>query len=115
MDSELAELVEQAASIATSGRWEAVNETIKQWAARPKRKDEIWYGELFGDLCFRVFYEYSALKEAYAALPPKDDLAIYHGGQETFSNCRCGLLFAREIETKRGNSSRMWGGMRATF
>jgi hypothetical protein len=36
----------------------------------------MWYGELFTDLCFRVFYEYSELKEAYAEPPPKDDLAL---------------------------------------
>jgi len=76
MDAELDEFVEQAESIAASGRWDAVNETVKQWAARPKIEGEIWYGELFGNLCFRVFYEYSALKEAYAAAPPKDDLAL---------------------------------------
>lgn len=76
MDSELTEFVEQAASIATSGRWDAVNEAVKLWAARPKTKDEIWYGELFGNLCSRVFYEYAALKDAYAAPPPKDDLAL---------------------------------------
>ena len=75
MDSEPAGFVEHAASIAASGRWDAVNETVKHWAARPKRKDEMWYGELFADLCFRVFHEYSALKEAYVALPPKEDLA----------------------------------------
>lgn len=76
MDFELAGFVEQAARIATSGRWDAVNKTVKKWAERPKRKDEMWYGELFANLCFRVFHEYSALKEAYAAPPPKEDLAL---------------------------------------
>jgi hypothetical protein len=76
MDTELAVFVEQAASIATSGRRDAVNEVVKLWAARPKTKDEMWYGELFADLCFRVFHEYGALKEAYATPPPKDDLAL---------------------------------------
>lgn len=76
MDSELVGFVELAAGIATSGRWDAVNETVKQWAARPKRNEEMWYGELFASLCFRVFHEYSALKEAYAAPPPKEDLAL---------------------------------------
>jgi hypothetical protein len=76
MDSELARFVEHAASIAASGRWDAVNDTVKQWAARPKRHDEMWYGELFADLCFRVFHEYSALKEAYVAVPPNEDLAL---------------------------------------
>jgi hypothetical protein len=73
MDPELAGFVGQAAGIATSGRWDALNETVKRRAARPKIEDERWYGELFGGLCFRVFYEYSALKETYAAPPPKDD------------------------------------------
>jgi hypothetical protein len=76
MDPEIAVFVEQAASVAASGRWDAVNDAVKQWAARPKIEDEIWYGELFADLCFRVFYEYSGLKEVYAAPPPKDDLAL---------------------------------------
>ncbi len=76
MDSESAVFVEQAAGIATSGRWDTVNEAVKQWAARPKGKGEMWYGEIFANLCFRVFYEYSALKEAYTAPPPKDDLAL---------------------------------------
>jgi len=76
MDTVLAEFVEHAASIATSGRWDAVNETVREWAVRPKIKEDMWYGELFGQLCFRVFYEYSALKEAYVAPPPKDDLAL---------------------------------------
>jgi hypothetical protein len=67
MDALLIEFVEQAASIASSGRWEAVNGSVKQWAERRKTEDEIWYGQLFGSLCFRVFHEYNSLKEAYAA------------------------------------------------
>ena len=76
MDSVLAEFVEQATTIAKSGRWDAVNKAVEEWAARPKQRNEVWYGELFAKLCFRVFYEYSALKETYAAPPPKDDLAL---------------------------------------
>jgi len=76
MDSEFAAFIAQASGIASSGRWDAVNEMVKQWAECPKTKDEGWYGELFSSLCYRVFFEYHALKDAYAAVPPEDDLAL---------------------------------------
>ena len=76
MNPDQAGFVDQAAAIAVSGRWNAVNAAITEWAARPKADDKIWYGELFAGLCFRVFYDYSALKEVYAALPPNDDIAL---------------------------------------
>jgi hypothetical protein len=68
--------VESAASVATSGRWDALNESVKQWAARGGSKDELWYGQLFAGLCFRVFSEYLALKQAYAEGSAKDDISL---------------------------------------
>lgn len=76
MDSLFAGFVAEANSIATSGRWEAVNAAVERWAKRTKTEDELWYGQLFSNFSYRVFSEYHALKAAYAATPPKEDVAL---------------------------------------
>ena len=72
MDEVSSEFVAQAALIATSGRWDAVNKRIEQWAARPMAPDDRWYGQLFSGLCEHVFSEYWLLKQAYADAGPRD-------------------------------------------
>src|SRR5579862_7737146 len=62
MDSELSRFVEDAALIATSGRWEALNERIKEMAASPGGPENIWRVELFAGLCSQLFSEYLLLK-----------------------------------------------------
>ncbi len=64
MHPELSRLVEEAANIAASGRWAAVNEKIERLNANPD-VDNWWWVHLFGGLCFQVFSEYLSLKHAY--------------------------------------------------
>ena len=64
MDPEFTKFVDDAANIATSGRWAAVNAGIKRLAANPGVGNE-WYVQLKGSLYFQVFSEYLHLKKAY--------------------------------------------------
>src|SRR4051812_10108838 len=64
MYPEFAKLVEDATNIAASGRWEAVNERIKELAANPGNEDDGWV-QLFSSLCFQVFSEYLLLRRSY--------------------------------------------------
>jgi hypothetical protein len=64
MDPEFLRLVDEAANIPASGRWDAVNERIKHLAANPGA-DNDWWVQLFGSLCFQVFSEYLSLKHAH--------------------------------------------------
>lgn len=74
MDSELAPSVDYAVSIATSGRWAALNERIVHYAGTPEAGGHLHF-PLFGKLVFRVFNEYLALKAAYYE-PSTDDLSL---------------------------------------
>jgi hypothetical protein len=64
MDPETSRLVDDAAAIASSGRWAAVNERIETLAAHPGI-DNAWWVQLFGALCSHNFSEYMLLKKAY--------------------------------------------------
>jgi hypothetical protein len=64
MDPEFSRLVEEAAAIANSGRWEAVNKRVEAMATNPGPGNE-WWVRLFGSLCFQNFSEYLSLKHAY--------------------------------------------------
>ena len=64
MESEFSKLVDQAAAIATSGRWGAVNERIEALTANPGPRNA-WWVQLFASLCFQSFSEYLSLKCAY--------------------------------------------------
>ena len=61
MDQEMSRLVDEAANIAASGRWTAVNERIKCLAANPG-VDNDWWVQLFASLCSQIFSEYLLLK-----------------------------------------------------
>jgi hypothetical protein len=65
MDPEFQRLVDAAAEVATSGRWEAVNDRIKALAPNPG-PDPAWHVQLLGCLCSQTFSEYLLLKRAYA-------------------------------------------------
>lgn len=69
MDAEMARFVDEAAEIAASGRWTAVNARIEQLAANPGFDDggnsNAWRVQLFGGLCAEVFSEYLDLNRAY--------------------------------------------------
>ena len=65
MDSERSRWIGDAARIATSGRWDAVYERLKEMAANPGGPDNAWWAELFLGLCSQVFSEYLLLKRAY--------------------------------------------------
>lgn len=64
MDPESSRLVDDAAAIASSGRWAAVNDRIETLAAHPGI-DNAWWVQLFGALCWHNFSEYLLLKKAY--------------------------------------------------
>lgn len=57
-------MVNEAAAIATSGRWDAVNARIKFLAQNPGSGNG-WWWQLFAGLCNQTFSEYLALKDAY--------------------------------------------------
>ena len=64
MDPEFSRLVNEAADIADSGRWAAVNARIEALAANPGT-DNAWWVQLFASLCSQNFSEYLSLKRAY--------------------------------------------------
>jgi hypothetical protein len=64
MDPEFSRLVNEAAGIAASGRWEAVNARIEALAANPG-SDNAWWVQLFAFLCSQNFSEYLSLNRAY--------------------------------------------------
>lgn len=63
MDREFQRLVDAAAEVAATGRWDAVNERIKNLAASPGPASA-WHVQLLGCLCSRLFSEYLFLKRA---------------------------------------------------
>ena len=65
MKPEFSRFVDDAANIGTSGRWDTVNAAIERLAANPG-VDNAWYVQVLGALCFKVFSEYTLLKNAYA-------------------------------------------------
>ena len=69
MDAEAAaffkRMVDDAAAIATSGRWDAVNVRLKFLAQNPGSGNG-WWVQVFIGLCDRTFSEYLALKHAFA-------------------------------------------------
>jgi hypothetical protein len=64
MDPEFSRLVKEAADIAASGRWAAVNAKIEALAANPG-PDNAWWVQLFASLCSQNFGEYLSLKRTY--------------------------------------------------
>lgn len=56
--------IDDAALVKDSGRWAALNARILQMAAGPGPGNE-WCVQLFGQLCYQVLSEYSAIKRAY--------------------------------------------------
>jgi hypothetical protein len=50
--------------VAATGRWDAINERIKNLAANPG-PDNAWHVQLLGCLCSQLFSEYLLLKRAY--------------------------------------------------
>jgi len=74
MDPEFSRLVDQAAEIASSGRWAAVNARIEALAANPGA-DNPWWVQLLGALCSQNFSEYLLLKEVYEN-PTRDDATL---------------------------------------
>ncbi len=76
MHPEYAASIDDAASVATSGRWDAVNNRLKRLAARPNSPDEFWYVELLMALCAQVFSEYLLMKRAYEEGDSRDVSAL---------------------------------------
>src|SRR6266704_1131329 len=76
MDPEFSRLLDEAASISTSGRWTAVNESIERLSANPGVGNE-WWVQLFGSLCFQIFSQYLSLKRAYEGKHDKSSLLAW--------------------------------------
>jgi hypothetical protein len=64
MDPVFSKWVDDAANIAASGRWAAINERIRHLCANPSA-DNAWLVQVLASLCAQVFSEYLALKRAY--------------------------------------------------
>ena len=64
-------MINAAAAISTSGRWDAVNARIEQLAKAPPQ-GKAWHVQLLGNLTSHVFTEYLALKRAYEMRPDDD-------------------------------------------
>ena len=64
MNSEFSNVVNQAADIATSGRWDSLNARLQELAVNPG-SDNGWWVHLVGSLCSLNFSEYLSLKWAY--------------------------------------------------
>jgi hypothetical protein len=71
MDPEFQRLVDAAAEVAATGRWDAVNERIKNLAANPG-PDSAWHVQILGCLCSQLFSEYLLLKRAYGDESDRD-------------------------------------------
>jgi len=71
MDSEWSRLIELAASIAASGKWEAIDKKITHLAANPAKGNACW-AQVFACLWYQVSSEYSLLKSAYAGKQRRD-------------------------------------------
>jgi len=71
MDQAFSQLIDDAAKIATSGRWNALTDRLKEMADSPA-PDNVWFVQLFMALCSKVFSEYLLLKQAYEEGNAKD-------------------------------------------
>ena len=64
MDGEFQRLVDAAAEVQASGRWDAANKRIEALAANPGHGNE-WRVQLLASLCAEVFSQYLQLKHAF--------------------------------------------------
>lgn len=64
MNLDFSRLVYDAAQVGASGRWGAVNAALVRLAAKPGL-DNVWYVELLGALCSKIFAEYLLLRNAF--------------------------------------------------
>lgn len=71
MDPEFSRLAQDAANIAATGRWEALNARIKALAANPG-PDNAWWVQLLGSLVWQAFSEHLSLKHAYESNKDED-------------------------------------------
>ena len=62
-EAPLAGFIKDAANIASSGRWDALNAVIKRLAANPGAGND-WLVQVLGALCAAIFLEYLQLKRA---------------------------------------------------
>ncbi len=76
VDAEFSKLVDQAAAIATSGRWDAVNSKLEGLAASPG-EGNAWWVELIMSLCSQNFIEYLLLKRSYVDSRPDSALLAW--------------------------------------
>ena len=74
MDDQLVGAVNDAARIASSGRWKDFNERMVRCAADIK-SDKQWHFMLFGAIWHQVCSEYLSLKDSYST-PSNDDLSL---------------------------------------
>src|ERR1700757_1310258 len=103
MDPEFSRLVEEAAAIANSGRWEVVNKRIEAMATNPGRGNE-WWVRLFGSLCFQNFSEYLSLKRAYEDNRDNDAALLAWRGRNLLELA----VWANYCAKSRGNAWRLY-------
>lgn len=100
MKPEFAQHVNSAAVIKSSGRWAAINATIKHMAANPEAGNE-WYVHLFGGLCFQVLSEYSAIERAYTDNRKRDVSMIAWRARNLLELSVWATFFAKSKENAR--------------
>lgn len=108
MESEYSTLTDDAACIASSGRWDAVNERIKEFAANPGGPDNVWWVELFAGLCSQVFSEYLKLKRAYQENTATDASEIAWRARNLLEL----FVWSRYCASSRDNARRLYDDAR---
>ena len=100
MDLEFSRLVNQAAEIASSGRWAAVNTCIGALAAHPGEDNE-WWAQLFGALCYQDFSEYLLLKNDYENRTTDDVALLAWRARNLLELCVWSVYCAKSRENAR--------------
>jgi hypothetical protein len=92
--------IDEAAVIATSGRWEAVNERIAFLCRKPAPHDG-WWVELFSSLCQEIFSEYLSMKGAYENKRYGDSAVIAWRSRNLLELSVCAIFCAKSIDNTR--------------
>ncbi len=101
MDPEFSRLINLAADIAPSGKWEAVNTRIEELAANPG-PGNAWYVQALAGLCSHAFSEYLWLKKAYERNDPADDASLLAWrARNLLELCVWSIYCTRSIENAR--------------
>jgi Family of unknown function (DUF5677) len=100
MEEEFSRLVNEAASIADSGRWTAVNTKIEALAANPGA-DNAWWVQLLASLCSQIFSEYLSLKRSYENKQSDDASLIAWRARNLLELCVWSIYCAKSRKNAR--------------